>query len=75
MSVWETPDGEAAPTPEKPQYKRGSIYYINRDNRVVGALMWNMFGKAEQARTAIRRLKQYENMEDLTWAIDFEEKH
>jgi hypothetical protein len=72
VAVWETPDGEAPP---KPEFKKGSIYYINKDNRVAGVLLWNMFGKAENARAVIRRFKQYENMDDLTWAIDFEEKH
>lgn len=75
VSVWETPEGHAPSADGKPDYRKGAIYYVNKENRVAGVLMWNMFGKVDGARAAIKRLKQYDNPEDLTWAIDFEEKH
>lgn len=72
VSVWETKDGTQ---PIQPEYRRGSVYYIGKDNRVAGVLLWNMFGKVEDARAVIRRLKQFDNFEDLTWAISTDEKH
>lgn len=44
IGVWEKPEGETNEN-TKPDYKRGIVYYLNKDNVLVGVLTWNIFGK------------------------------
>ena len=61
-----------APAPSKPsetsspsdKYGKGVIFYL-REGRVVGLLMWNMFGRMNLARKVIREHRQYEDLTEL----------
>lgn len=39
---------------EKKDYKRGIIYYLSKENKIVGVILWNVWGKIEDARRAIK---------------------
>ena len=44
-------------------YKKGTIFYLN-DNKIVGLIFWNLWGKVDQGRKVIREGKEYQT-EDL----------
>jgi NADPH-dependent 2,4-dienoyl-CoA reductase/sulfur reductase-like enzyme len=46
------------------EFREGVVYYLN-DGIVKGVLLWNVWGKVEDARDLIDRKKQYRRVEDL----------
>jgi len=44
-------------------YKKGAIFYLD-DNKIVGLIFWNLWGKVDQGRKVIREGKEYQT-EDL----------
>jgi len=72
VSVWEKPsEGEF----NDKDYKRGIVYYLSDKNKVVGVLLFNIFGKVNDARSVIRRNKSYQEPEELKRLISLEEAH
>jgi hypothetical protein len=46
------------------EFREGVVYYLN-DGIVKGVLLWNVWGKVDDARDMIDRKKQYRRAEDL----------
>ncbi len=44
-------------------YKKGTIFYLD-DDKIVGLIFWNLWGKVDQGREIIRERKEYQ-IEDL----------
>ncbi len=47
------------------KYGKGIIFYLNDESRVVGLLMWNIFGRMGLARKIVRENKKYEDLAEL----------
>jgi len=43
-------------------YKKGTIFYLN-DNKIVGLIFWNLWGKVDQGRKVIREGKEYQTVD------------
>jgi len=43
-------------------YKKGTIFYLN-DNKIVGLIFWNLWGKVDQGRKVIREGKEYQTID------------
>ncbi|MDY6847239.1 MAG: FAD/NAD(P)-binding oxidoreductase [Chloroflexota bacterium] len=43
-------------------YKKGTIFYLN-NNKIVGLIFWNLWGKVDQGRKVIREGKEYQTKE------------
>ena len=69
VGVWEKPENK---DDSKNDFKRGIVYYLGKDDRVVGVILWNLFGKVEDARTVIKRGKIIKNEEELKTFISIE---
>jgi len=41
-------------------YKKGTIFYLD-DNKIVGLIFWNLWGKVDQGREIIRQGKEYKD--------------
>jgi len=41
-------------------YKKGTIFYLD-DNKIVGLIFWNLWGKVDQGREIIREGKEYKD--------------
>ncbi len=41
-------------------YKKGTIYYLD-DNKIVGLIFWNLWGKVDQGREIIQEGKEYKD--------------
>ncbi len=50
---------------ESDKYGKGVIFYLNSESRVVGLLMWNVFGRMGLARKVLRDNKKYEDLSEL----------
>lgn len=76
VSVWEKPSqGQSVDLEKNPDFKRGVVYYLNKDDKVVGILLWNVWGKVDDARTIIRRGKRVTDVNDLKQFISLEDTH
>lgn len=64
VGVWEKPEGD---------FRKGIVYYLD-DNQVVGVLMWNLFGKGDDARRLIKGGKEFPDRTKLKTAISLEEE-
>jgi len=79
VSVWEKPkssDGNyVEPSTKSPDYKKGIVYYLNKEDRVVGVILWNIFGKTEDARKIIKRAEPFVDTNEMKNLISLEETH
>jgi len=74
FSVWDGVDivqngtpWSIAPAPlQNRRFKRGIVYYMNNNNRVVGVLLWNVPGKINAARAVVAAKKEYRDLNDLS---------
>jgi apoptosis-inducing factor 1 len=77
ISVWAKKDGTE--NAEEDLGKGGTtssnivVYYLDGEKRVVGMLLWNIFGKLNMARDIIKSRKSFEPKE-LTTMIKVHEK-
>lgn len=71
VGVWQQEEGK----PENNDFKKGIVYYLSPEQRVVGVLLWNLFGKVDDARRAIRRSKRFADLSQLKNEISLEENH
>lgn len=64
---------------ETKDFKRGVVYYLDDNRKVVGVLLWGVFGKTDEARYAIINSnlynKKYEKDEDLIKLVSLEQDH
>jgi programmed cell death 8 (apoptosis-inducing factor) len=72
VSVWEKPQNS---TENPSEFKKGIVYYLNADNRVVGAIMWNLFGKVDDVSAVIRRARVVKDDGELKNLVSLEEVH
>jgi len=70
LSNWIPPVAAGELTP----YNRGVVYYINNDEVVVGAVLWNVFGKTDDARRAIRRGKPLSGVNEVKVLVSLEKE-
>ena len=56
---------EAPRASEDDKYGKGVVFYLNKEDRVVGLLMWNVFNRMGLARKVIRENRQYEDLAEL----------
>merc|ERR1712110_414079 len=50
---------------ESKDYGKGVVFYLNKCDRVVGVVSWNLFGKMKRARKIISDGITVQNEEDL----------
>jgi len=60
---------------ENKDYERGAVYYLNKDKKVVGLLLWNMFEQLENAQAIVERWRQFEDVSRLTRQINLDALH
>jgi hypothetical protein len=48
---------------------------LNAENKVVGVILWNLFGKVDEARSIIKRSKAVKDAEELKSFISLENSH
>lgn len=67
---------ESSPDDKLQDFKRGVVYYLDDADTVVGVLLWNVWGRIDDARQLIKRGKAYpqtdQGFEDLQRGIQFE---
>lgn len=54
------------------QYEKGVVYYM-RDKKIVGALLWNLFGKVDQAKKSVIFPREFESPERVATQIFLDE--
>ena len=47
------------------QYNRGVVYFLNKEYRVAGVILWNVSGRTEHARKVIYGTQQYFDPSEL----------
>jgi hypothetical protein len=52
------------------EFKKGVVFYLNKDKKVVGALLWNLHGKLKVVRNLIKEGKTYEDVDKLSSLIN-----
>jgi 3-phenylpropionate/trans-cinnamate dioxygenase ferredoxin reductase component len=55
----------------KEKFREGVVYYLD-NHRVKGVLLWNVWGKLDEARAVISAKKEYARPGDLAGVIDLE---
>ncbi len=50
---------------QEEKYGKGVVFYLNKDDKVVGILLWNIFGRMGLARKIIRENRRYEDLAEL----------
>eukprot|EP01114_Cavostelium_apophysatum_P014190 TRINITY_DN3616_c0_g1_i2.p1 TRINITY_DN3616_c0_g1~~TRINITY_DN3616_c0_g1_i2.p1 ORF type:complete len:577 (-),score=144.16 TRINITY_DN3616_c0_g1_i2:157-1887(-) len=71
VSVWEKPaEGDF----DQNDFKRGIVYYLEKD-KVVGVLLFGVFGRVDDARNVIKKGKTYKDASELRRLISLEEVH
>jgi len=69
VSVWEKPsEGDY----DNKDFKRGVVYYLDKE-KVVGVLLFNVFGRVDDARVVIQRNRKYKEPVELQRLISLEE--
>merc|ERR1711972_1186791 len=58
-------DGVNVDADESKDYGKGVVFYLNKFDRVVGVVSWNLFGKMKRARKIISDGIIVESEEDL----------
>jgi len=61
----EIADGEKIEAVETKDYGKGVVFYLNKVDRVVGVVSWNLFGKMKRARKLISDGITVQSEEDL----------
>ena len=74
VGIWEKPEGKEVDE-QNPDYRKGIVYYLNAENKVVGVILWNLFGKVDEARSIIKRSKPVNNPDELKNFISLEDAH
>jgi len=57
---------------QKRDYERGVVYYLNGDKKVVGVLLWNVFGKLDSAQAIVERWRRFDDVSKLTRQISLD---
>ena len=50
-------------------YHKGMVYYLDKDNKLVGVLLFNNFGKLEEAKTLLKSGATYSVASSLSSVI------
>ncbi|KAI9000235.1 hypothetical protein BC832DRAFT_145447 [Gaertneriomyces semiglobifer] len=66
VSVWERPSEES-----KPAYRRGVVFYVDRDV-IVGAVLWGLSNKSEIARSILESKPARADVKKLAKALLFD---
>ncbi|KAI9203982.1 uncharacterized protein BJ171DRAFT_507245 [Polychytrium aggregatum] len=78
IGIWAKGDdngrGPAEQDPSKEDYGKGVVFYISKEKKIVGILMWNIFGKAPVARKIISQGKTFEDIEGLAGLFNVHEQ-
>jgi len=73
VSIWEQPSGLApGEAPSNPEFKRGIIYYMDK-NKVVGVVLWGVHNRVDAARRLIKGGKKFKERALLKNVISIEE--
>ncbi len=65
VGVWAKGVNPRSPDTSDEGFNKGVVFYMNKQKKIVGVLMWNMFGKVDVARTIIKSGKSYENPKEV----------
>ncbi|KAJ3084744.1 Apoptosis-inducing factor 1, mitochondrial, partial [Quaeritorhiza haematococci] len=52
------------------KYGRGAVFYMNKEKKIVGVLLWNLFGKLDFARKIIREQKTFSDIDELAATLN-----
>lgn len=56
-------------------YGKGVVFYLNKEGRVVGVLLWNLFNRINIARRIIAQDTKYDDLNEVAKLFDIHEQN
>lgn len=47
------------------KFEKGLVFYLNKDNIIIGVLLWNLFGRLSIARRILNEQKKYDDFNEV----------
>ena len=63
VSVWAKEGG-------KETYKKGLLFYLDKEKKIKGVLLWNLYGKCDIARDVLKAGTGIEGIKDVVQKFD-----
>ena len=76
VGVWAKDKNHPRTAPdERSEYQKGIVYYLNKDSKIVGILLFNTFGKVDLARNILKQGKIYKEPSQLQNLINIYQEY
>lgn len=69
VGIWDKDKNHPRTEDQEDIYQKGTVYYLDDSNKLVGVLLFNNFGKLEDAKTLLRRGATYSVASSLSSVI------
>lgn len=61
-------------SPQNNEYTKGVVFYLNKEGRVVGILLWNLFNRISIARRILAQDVKYDDLNEVAKLFDIHEQ-
>lgn len=67
--------GQGQASQKKDDYGKGVVFYLNKEGRVVGVLLWNLFNRINVARRIIAQDTKFDDLNEVAKLFDIHEQN